>query len=100
MRYKYEFYELQIRRLHAEGLSGRQIADRIGVQPTTALRMLRALGLKPTGKPGRPRVETPVWVPDYMIKLYRKAVATEGEEGAASLVRRVKRELETARETV
>jgi hypothetical protein len=59
--------------------------------------MLRELGLEPNGKPGRPRLDVPAWVPPYLEPLYRRAATMEGQDGAASLVRRVKRELEARR---
>ena len=74
----------EARRLKATGMSSIDIAERFGVKASTVSTALKR------------DVEIPAWVPEHLHSFYRMTALDDGEEAAASLCRKLKRETRDA----
>lgn len=82
----------EIARLYEEGVPGGEIAARFGVSRSLVSVIASDAGLRRHA----PQVEIPRWVPSALVDDFRAIARRDGEEVAASHVRRLKAEMARA----
>lgn len=77
---------------YRRGATTEALADRFGLsrQRISGILAERKDAKRPRGRPLKPAVEVPAWVPAHLVDAYALAAFHDCEQAAASLVRKLK----------